>query len=102
EEVRRNGISQQELNRARTRFETQMLAGLQSVGGIGGKADMLQNYNHYVNDPGFLGQDLARYDAVTTDKVRDFAREHLKPDTRVVLHAVPAQKGPISAAKETH
>jgi predicted Zn-dependent peptidase len=100
EEVRRDGISQQELNRARTRFETQMLAGLQSVGGFGGKADVLQSYNHYVSDPGYLDEDLARYDAVTTDKVRDFARQYLKPDARVVLHAVPAPKAPVSSAKE--
>ncbi|MCY1083554.1 M16 family metallopeptidase [Archangium lansingense] len=102
EEVRRGGMTQQELDRARTRFETQMLAGLQSVGGFGGKADVLQSYNHYQGDPGFLGEDLARYDAVTADKVRDFAREYLKPDARVVVHAVPAQKGPISSAKELH
>jgi predicted Zn-dependent peptidase len=100
EELRRNGISQQELNRARTRFETQMLAGLQSVGGFGGKADALQSYNHYINDPGYLDEDLARYDAVTTDKVRDFARQYLSPTARVVLHAVPAPKAPVSSAKE--
>jgi predicted Zn-dependent peptidase len=102
EEVRREGISQQELNRARTRFETQMLAGLQSVGGFGGKADVLQSYNHYMNDPGFLDEDLSRYDAVTTERVRDFAREYLKPDARVVLHAVPVQKATTSSAKELH
>ena len=102
EEVRRGGMTQQDLDRARTRFETQMLAGLQSVGGFGGKADVLQSYNHYLGDPGYLDEDLARYDAVTADKVRDFAREYLEPDARVVLHAVPVQKGPISAAKETH
>ncbi|HZI03913.1 MAG TPA: pitrilysin family protein [Archangium sp.] len=102
EEVRRGGMTQQELDRARTRFETQMLAGLQSVGGIGGKADVLQSYNHYQGDPGYLDEDLARYDAVTADRVRDFAREYLKPDARVVLHAVPVQKASTSSAKELH
>jgi predicted Zn-dependent peptidase len=102
EEVRREGISQQELNRARTRFETQMLAGLQSVGGFGGKADALQSYNHYTNDPGFLDEDLSRYDAVTTERVRDFAREYLLPTARVVLHAVPSPKAPTSSAQELH
>ncbi|QRK11122.1 insulinase family protein [Archangium violaceum] len=102
EEVRREGITQQELNRARTRFETQMLAGLQSVGGFGGKADVLQSYNHYTGDPGFLDEDLERYDAVTPEKVRAFAREYLRPDARVVLHAVPSQNDSAPAAKETH
>jgi predicted Zn-dependent peptidase len=99
DEVRRGGMTPQELNRARTRFETQMLAGLQSVGGFGGKADVLQSYNHYAGDPGYLNEDLARYDAVTPERVRDFAREYLEPEARVVLHAVPSQK---PAAKETH
>ncbi|MFE8603967.1 M16 family metallopeptidase [Archangium violaceum] len=102
EEVRRGGITQQELDRARTRFETQMLAGLQSVGGFGGKADVLQSYNHYTGDPGYLDEDLGRYDSVTTERVRDFARDFLEPNARVVVHAVPGQKGPISSAKETH
>jgi predicted Zn-dependent peptidase len=100
EEVRREGMTRQELDRARTRFETQMLAGLQSVGGFGGKADVLQSYNHYRGDPDYLGEDLARYDAVTPERVRDFAREYLRPDARVVMHAVPVQKSPLSAAKE--
>jgi predicted Zn-dependent peptidase len=101
DEVRREGITQEELNRSRTRFETQMLAGLQSVGGFGGKADVLQSYNHYVNDPGYLDEDLARYDAVTTDKARDFARDLLEPEARVVVHAVPTPKSPASSPKET-
>jgi predicted Zn-dependent peptidase len=78
-----------------------MLAGLQSVGGFGGKADALQSYNHHTGDPGYLDEDLARYDAVTTEKVRTFAREYLKPDARVVMHAVPSPKAPTSA-KEMH
>jgi zinc protease len=102
EEVRREGMTREELDRARTRFETQMLAGLQSVGGFGGKADTLQSYNHYVGDPGYLDEDLARYDAVTPEKVRDFAREYLQPDARVVLHAVPTPRSTTSSAKEMH
>jgi predicted Zn-dependent peptidase len=102
EEVRREGMTREELDRARTRFETQMLAGLQSVGGFGGKADTLQSYNHYVGDPGYLDEDLARYDAVTPEKVRDFAREYLQPDARVVMHAVPTPKATTSSAKEMH
>ena len=100
DEVRRQGVSASDLNQARTRFETQMLAGLQSVGGFGGKADTLQSYNHYQGDPGFLDEDLARYDAVTPEKVRDFARDTLRPERRVVLHAVPVQKAPADASKK--
>ncbi len=104
DEVRRQGVSASDLNQARTRFETQMLAGLQSVGGFGGKADTLQTYNHYLGDPGHLVADLERYDAVTPEAVRDFARDFLAPTARVVLHAVPtaavAAPAPAPAPKE--
>jgi predicted Zn-dependent peptidase len=92
EEVRREGVTAREVERARTRFETMMLGGLQSVGGFGGKADTLQQYNHFVGDPGFLAKDLARYDAVTPEQVKQFARDVLRSDARVVLHAVPVSK----------
>ena len=89
EEVRRKGVTPRQISQVRTTFETQMLSGLQSVGGGGGKADTLQSYNHFLNDPGYLTSDLARYDAVTPERVRDLAREFLAPERRVVLHAVP-------------
>jgi hypothetical protein len=76
-----------------------MLSGLQSIGGFGGKADVLQNYNHFVSEPNYVAKDLARYQAVSTDDVKRYANEQLRPDARVVLHAVPAQQAP-TAPKE--
>jgi predicted Zn-dependent peptidase len=99
-EVRKNGITQDELTRARTRYDTRMLSGLQSVGGFGGKADALQNYNHFVGEPDYLRKDLARYQALSTEDVKRYANEQLRPDMRVVLHAVPSQQAP-TAPKET-
>jgi predicted Zn-dependent peptidase len=99
EEIRKSGVTPEEVSRARTRFDTQFLAGLQSIGGFGGKADVLQNYNHFVGEPSWVAQDLARYEAVTPEQVKRFATEQLRNDARVVLHAVPAQQAP-SAPKE--
>jgi predicted Zn-dependent peptidase len=99
EEIRKNGVTAEEVNRARTRFDTQFLAGLQSIGGFGGKADVLQNYNHFVGEPSYVAQDLARYEAVTPEQVKRFATEQLRPQARVVLHAVPAPQAP-AAPKE--
>ncbi len=78
EEVRKNGVTPDEVNRARTRFDTQFLAGLQSIGGFGGKADVLQNYNHFIGEPSWVAQDLARYEAVTPEQVKRFATEQLR------------------------
>ncbi|HEU4410387.1 MAG TPA: pitrilysin family protein [Polyangiaceae bacterium] len=89
DEVRKGGLTAAEIARARNRYDTQVVSGLQRVGGFGGKADVLQHYNHYVGDPGYLGKDLARYAQVTPESVKRFVAEHLRPDARVVLHAVP-------------
>jgi zinc protease len=99
DEIRKNGVTVEELNRARTRYDTRMLSGLESVGGFGGKADALQNYNHFVGEPSYLAQDLARYQTVTPDSVKRFVTEQLRPDQRIVLHAVPEQQAP-AAPKE--
>ncbi|MET0405555.1 MAG: pitrilysin family protein [Cystobacter sp.] len=99
EEMRRVGPTPAEINQARTRFETQTVAGLQSVGGFGGKADTLQDFNHHRGDPGFLMGSLERYDAVTPEVVRDFARTWLVPTARVVLHAVPSTPAPAPQEK---
>lgn len=89
EEVRKKGITQEEIDRARTRFDTRMLAGLQAVGGSGGKADVLQSYNHFVGEPDYVAQDLARYEKVTPESVKQFARDTLSANARVILHAEP-------------
>lgn len=102
-DIRRNGITPEEIQRARTRYDTRTLAGLQSIGGFGGKADVLQNYNHFVGEPSYVAQDLARYETVTPESVKLFARDTLRPDARVILHAVPpARKQAPVEPKERH
>jgi zinc protease len=95
DEVRKKGVTPEEVLRSRNKIETNLVSGLQSVGGFGGKANLLQTYNHYLGDPGFVDDDLARYDAVKPDMVQAFAKDVLAKDRRVVLHAVPpaAPKG---------
>ncbi|AGC41364.1 peptidase, m16 family protein [Myxococcus stipitatus DSM 14675] len=103
EDVRKNGLTPEEIQRARTRIDTRMLAGLQSIGGFGGKADVLQSYNHFVGEPSYVAQDLARYESVTPEAVKQFTRDTLRPDARVILHAVPAPRKQAPAeSKERH
>ncbi|RKH49082.1 M16 family metallopeptidase [Corallococcus llansteffanensis] len=92
DEVRRDSITQEEIVRARTRFDTRHLAGLQAVGGPGSKSDTLQSYNQFVGEPSYVAQDLARYQEVTAAQVKQFATDVLRPDARVTLHAVPSSK----------
>ncbi|MGA2249284.1 M16 family metallopeptidase [Terracidiphilus sp.] len=88
----KNGPTAAEVEAARNVTETQMISGLQRLGGFGGIADMLNQYNQYTGDPGYLPKDLARYDAVTPASVRDLAGKTLGKDQRVVVYGVPGKK----------
>jgi predicted Zn-dependent peptidase len=103
DDIRRKGVSADEVKRARNRIETGFVAGLQAVGGAGGKADLLQAYNHFFGEPDGFARDLARYEAVTPEKVQTFVNEYLSPTARVVAIATPKpgkRQAPSAAAPE--
>ncbi|HEY8507879.1 MAG TPA: pitrilysin family protein, partial [Steroidobacteraceae bacterium] len=91
EEINRivqEGVSERELQRAKNGLRADLLDALASVGGFGGKADLLNYYNFYVGTPDYIQQDIARYEAVTTADIQRVAREQFaKP--KVVLTVVP-------------
>jgi zinc protease len=80
-----------EVERARNTIETNIVSGLESLGGFGGVADRLNAYNHYLGTPDYLQQDIARYRAVTPATVQAFAKTHLTTNARSVVHAVPGE-----------
>jgi zinc protease len=86
----------EELERARNSIETAIVGGFERLGGSGGIADRLNSYNHYVHDPGYLEQDIRRYRAVTSASVLSFVKAQLRPDARVIVHAVPGTPAPLS------
>jgi zinc protease len=88
---RKNGPDAVELERAQNGTETGMIEGLQRLGGFGGVADRLNEYNHYLGNPGYFPEDLYRYQAATTDSIRAFAQAQLKPTARVVVYGIPGK-----------
>jgi zinc protease len=88
---RKNGPTAVELERARNGTETGMIQGLERLGGFGGVADRLNEYNHYLGNPGYFPQDVHRYEAATTDSIRAFAEAQLKPKARVVVYGIPGK-----------
>src|SRR5581483_5571896 len=62
------------------------------LGGFGGLADRLNQYNHYLGDPGSLARDLARYDEVTPEALRRFASESLTRHSRLLVLGLPGEK----------
>ena len=68
---------------------THIISQLQNVGSYSGKADMLNRYNQYLGDPGFLAKDMARYRQVTPEAVMQTANSILDSAKRAVVITVP-------------
>ena len=84
-----DGPTDEELTRVKNQLKTHRMRALQHVGGFSGKADMLNRYNQYVRDPGYLALDMARYDRVTPQTVQALATTLLNPTASVVVVTVP-------------
>jgi zinc protease len=85
---RSSGPTPGELQRARNDIETRAIAGLEYTNGV---ANLLNEYNHYLGNPEFLAQDIARYENATVESVRSFAEAQLNPEHRVVVYVVPGK-----------
>jgi len=91
-EIRNNGVTSSEVERAKRKILAEKWRNLERIGGFGGKADLLNEYQTFVGDPGYLGRDIARYRAVTAQAVQEFAQRFLPVDRRLILETVPPKK----------
>ena len=82
-----------ELGRALRTWQAGTLRGLEALGGFGGRADILNYYNHHTGDPGWLGKDFERFAAVTPAGLQKVVSEQLRADNRVVVYVTPAAGG---------
>jgi zinc protease len=88
-DFREKGPTQAEVDRARNGIESQMIEQLQSTGRV---ADILNTYNHFLHDPGFLQKDFERYETVTVADVRKRAATGMTTNARAVVYGVPGKK----------
>ena len=70
--------------------EASVVRGLESVNG---RANRLQQYNHYLGDPGKLTWDLDRFRTAKPEAVRDTAAKYLQRDHLVTITTTPAKNG---------
>jgi zinc protease len=82
-------IHENEIQRAVHRFETSFVDSLQTVGGFGGRADRLNHYSFYLDDPAGVQKDLDRYRRIEPHHVMAAARRWLVNAPHVVLTVVP-------------
>jgi zinc protease len=90
--MRKDGPRPEEVAQARNLIQSQIIRGLEVLGGFGGVADRLNRYNHYLGDPGFLAKDLARFDKANAAAIQKVAQDKLARNSRVVVYGVPGKK----------
>jgi zinc protease len=81
-----------ELQRAQRNVETRLYRALERLNGNGSRADLLNAFQLWRGDPGFVNQVVGRWRAVTARAVQDSARKFLGGDQRVVLTVNPAPR----------
>jgi len=84
-----NGPTEAELQRAKTKQQYNFITGLERIGGFGGKADLLNQYNTFLGTPANFEADLRRYQSVTAGQLRDVVDRLLDTDNRLLLRFRP-------------
>lgn len=92
----KDGPTSEELNRAKTKWEFNFVAGLERIGGFGGKSDLLNQYNTFLGDPGKFVDDLARHRNVSIDSVKTAVNSYLNTKNRLLVRFSPTKAGPPS------
>jgi zinc protease len=97
-----DGPTSEELQRGRAQVEAAFVMRLQSLGGFGGRADQLNAYNVYCDQPDCFDVDLARYTGASGEALAAAARHWLNPDDALALSVVPAGHGELALPGSEH
>ena len=87
-----DGPTAEEVESAQAVILTRQIAGLQRLGGFGGVADTLDEYEQYTGNPGYLPTDIATLQAVTPADIKGFAGKFLGQQQAVVISCVAGPK----------
>ncbi len=88
----KSGPTKPELERAKRRILVEVLSSLELLNGPGGesgRAGLLQRFNEYTADPGYLPKWLAQIEKVSASDVQRVVQRTLKPEARVVVVTEP-------------
>jgi zinc protease len=87
-ELQKKGPSAAELSRAKRRILVGALSSLELLNGPGGesgRAGLLQRFNQYTGDPGYLPKWLSQIELVQGKDVQRVLERWLRPDARIVV-----------------
>jgi zinc protease len=87
-QLQSEGPTPDELERVKNAISAQFVFSLEYSGRV---ADRLNFYNHYLDSPDYIAQDLARYEAVTAADIQHIAGQ-LTADRSVTVIGIPGPK----------
>ena len=86
DEFEERGVQPDDLERVKAGILSDMVFGLESVSG---KVSQLAFYETFANNPNYIQEDLARYEAVTAEDVLRVYEQYIKDKPAVVMSIVP-------------
>jgi zinc protease len=92
EAMQRTPPTAAELQRAQHNVEARLYRSLERLNGHGSRADLLNAFQLWRKDPGFINQVVDRWRAVTARAVQDSARKYLGVEQRVMLTVNPTAR----------
>jgi zinc protease len=95
------GPDLRETERARNQIDVSFLTRVERVGGMYGKADLLNAYYVWTGQPDYFQEDRARYAMITPDELQRVAATYLGSRMRVVLSVVPEGALPLASGSGT-
>ena len=90
-------LADREINRVIAGNEAQVVYALESVFG---RAQRLQEYNHFLGDPDKLTWDLDRYRKTNAANITAVVARYLQPEHMVTVITEPAARAPKGASRE--
>jgi zinc protease len=92
-ELEQKGPTAAELARAKRRIVLDVQSNLQLLNGPGGesgRAGLLQRFNHYLGNPGYLPELMASIERVSAADVQRVVRQHLSAKARLSVVTQPS------------
>lgn len=86
DKVRKELISQEELDKLKNQFENRIINQLTT---LEGRANRLADFHTFYGKAGLINTDLNKYLAVTREDIKRVANEYFRDDNRVVLYYLP-------------
>ena len=85
----KEGPTAEELSRAKNKWEFRYVTGLERIGGFGGQADLLNQYNTFRGNPDQFGADVRRHRNASAGDVRAAVAKWLNTSNRVLVRFHP-------------